>query len=1011
MHLICLLLYLYSSGHLEQIYSLLGVFQHFDLGVLHSTIDIEDCLKSMQGAAGSSRWSGGRPERRKILLASAIADSSITIPNVTCVIDTCRSLEVKWNSEKSKYNVANVWSSRAICDQRRGRTGRTCSGRVFRLVHQGFYNNSMEEWEQPKIGLASCRDEVLSLLSSKNKVMSDPQALLEKCIDPPSTANVTKAIDYLIDIGAARQEIIARKRKVILTELGRLISSLPFTVEEAGVAVHGAKHGLLHEAVALSAIKSTRPHPIVNAFGDDESNRFNLSRYFPQVDVKDPMSVAIANLAAYIFWYVNWNTIRRHEMKDHFKKCTGEGSGISSHFFGEDSSTLNREVGCNVGTWTPAMDQAHSDWCRGHFINPSSVKSISQHIALTMNTFYRSEFEPEWLKCQQLEPMWNRDQIIQMQKNDVFSSLYGPAKGRELSSNSLVRLQKQALSRHQVKATEYACIHYLNGHCRFGDSCKNIHSLSAPRPLCQFHLRGGCTNSECLYVHQEPADIGDEKFMVPPIYGNFLGGAGAWYHQNSSSMFLFGKCGLRQSLEAMGSPPKLALDRGSTIGFARFHTYKNSLQLHTQITKCAWNFPCVDGSASDEENESLLQGFFMSAAAYFQPKLQTMSRLEVGLTLQQNEFSKWNVMHVAQNAGFCLEWYDVFDCSMFPNYEPRDSNNELMEIQDARFYVFRMKKNVLHNPPPRMMELREEAQFGIELEMSSTGYWTLENIALEISSCGTYLENIGSYREGKITSNNWKLVTDGSLHCNISQPDCHRFELVSPILLSEKGLSSVANILEELSDNINLTVNKSMGFHVHVDVSKYSIPDRIKICQQFMKYENAIDSMMPHSRRTGSKESDHYFKSNIKTAKESLGKSEEGVMNALESCKGIEELANIVNADGRRFYKLNLQNLVNRRQPTIEFRQHSSTSNYEKVDAWVRFCLRFCENSVSLESPAFFSNGSQNSIDEQFDDLFKNVIRDSVLYSYYRKRRHLLSVDDQGDACCHGCLLGRECSK
>jgi hypothetical protein len=63
-----------------------------NLEVLHSCIDIEDCLKSIQGDDGEGSW--GR-KRRKVLQASSTADSSITIPNVTLVIDTMGSIEVK----------------------------------------------------------------------------------------------------------------------------------------------------------------------------------------------------------------------------------------------------------------------------------------------------------------------------------------------------------------------------------------------------------------------------------------------------------------------------------------------------------------------------------------------------------------------------------------------------------------------------------------------------------------------------------------------------------------------------------------------------------------------------------------------------------------------------------------------------------------------------------------------------------------------------------------------------
>ena len=312
--------------HLEQIFNLLGVYDHFDLGVLHSSIDVEDCLKFMNSGSTFNR-------KRKILLASAIADSSVTIPNVACVIDTCRSLEMKWSRSKSNYETKTVWASQAIADQRKGRTGRTCSGKVFRLVYQNFYNNYMEQWEKPKLCLASCRDEVLSLLASKNKVM-DPQNLLKKCLDPPSTQVVKDAIDYLKSVGACREvsefylcllsslclctylslifvlAVISRKRKLILTAHGEMVSVLPFTVEEANTVVYGGKKGLLHEALALVAIKSARPMPILTSFGDDESNRLNLSRYFPDVEPKDQQSVAIANLAAYIFWYVHWGKMR-----------------------------------------------------------------------------------------------------------------------------------------------------------------------------------------------------------------------------------------------------------------------------------------------------------------------------------------------------------------------------------------------------------------------------------------------------------------------------------------------------------------------------------------------------------------------------------------------------------------------------------------------------------------------------------------------------------------------------
>ena len=251
-------------------------------------------------------------------------------------------------------------------------------------------------------------------------------------------------------------------------------------------------------------------------------------------------------------------------------------------------------------------------------------------------------------------------------------------------------------------------------------------------------------------------------------------------------------------------------------------------------------------------------------------------------------------------------------------------------------------------------------------------------------------------------------MTDNSLACNASVPNCNVFELVSPILRSEAGISSIRHILQHFP---SVRLNKSMGFHVHVDVESYSVADLVKIFQQFLKYEDAIDSIMPRSRRGGSNESNSYFKSNLKMAKLALGRSKEGVMVSLSKCRSLRDLAHIVNPTGQRYYKLNMQNLIQGRQPTLEFRQHSSTADFEKVSAWVRFCVRFCENSVSLEQSPLFDL-EDTSVGKQFEDLFRNLIRDPVLYDFYRKRRQVLALDDESDACCIDCANGRgRCSK
>ncbi len=202
-----------------------------------------------------------------------------------------------------------------------------------------------------------------------------------------------------------------------------------------------------------------------------------------------------------------------------------------------------------------------------------------------------------------------------------------------------------------------------------------------------------------------------------------------------------------------------------------------------------------------------------------------------------------------------------------------------------------------------------------------------------------------------------------------------------------------------------------MGYHVHIDVQSLTHEQLVKVCQNFIKYEDAMDSFMPFSRRTGSSESNRYFQSNRSSVAMSRGIiSNRMCHDALEQTDSTVELVDLMNQQGR-YYKLNLQNLKTCRQPTIEFRQHSASMNYDKISVWIRFCIAFVQNSAKLPSPKPFND--DRSVDYKVDKLFEWVIKDRALRNMYMERRkHFQEDNDEGDAlCCSGCVSGGRCAK
>jgi len=208
-------------------------------------VDVAPLYGALPPAAQDRAVAPAAEGRRKVVLATSVAETSITIAGVRVVIDSGLSRVPRYEPAVGMTRLETVRVSRAEADQRRGRAGRTAPGVCYRLWAEAA-DAALEPFAKPEILNA---DLAPLLLDCAMWGVADP-ATLAFC-DPPPRPVLNEAAAFLKDLGARDADGRA-------TPLGRALAELPLSPRLARMVLAATVAGHGRAAASIAALIGER---------------------------------------------------------------------------------------------------------------------------------------------------------------------------------------------------------------------------------------------------------------------------------------------------------------------------------------------------------------------------------------------------------------------------------------------------------------------------------------------------------------------------------------------------------------------------------------------------------------------------------------------------------------------------------------------------------------------------------------------------------------------------------
>nr|XP_031830340.1 probable ATP-dependent RNA helicase kurz [Nomia melanderi] len=206
---------------------------------------------------------------RLCVVATNVAETSLTIPNIKYVIDCGRCKTRMYDKVTGVSTYRICYTSKASANQRAGRAGRTGPGHCYRLYSSAIFNDQFEQFSQSEIQRKPVDDLLLQM-----KVMNIDKVVNFPFPTPPDTAQLQTAEKQLLILGALCQPLPGKEGSYSakVTPLGHSIAAFPVAPRYGKMLALSHQHSLLQYTVCMVAALSVQ-EVLVEAFGSDRTTK------------------------------------------------------------------------------------------------------------------------------------------------------------------------------------------------------------------------------------------------------------------------------------------------------------------------------------------------------------------------------------------------------------------------------------------------------------------------------------------------------------------------------------------------------------------------------------------------------------------------------------------------------------------------------------------------------------------------------------------------------------------